>query len=63
MSQLERVNVSVDMVDGDRVKITYNIVKSKPKLPIRASKAVGSDAGEFIITRDTKGVIVSVVMR
>ena len=62
MSQFERVNVSLEVVEGERVKLNYTIAKMKPKLSgIRPTK-VGTNAGEFKITRDTKGDIVSVTM-
>jgi len=60
MSQLERVNVSLE-VDGEVVKLSYRIAKTKPKLPIRPTYKVGNEAGEFVVTRGPKGDIVSVV--
>jgi hypothetical protein len=60
MSQFERVNVSLE-VEGECVKLNYRIAKMKPKLPIRPACKKGDEAGEFVITRGTKGDIVSVV--
>jgi hypothetical protein len=60
MSQFERVNVSL-VVEGESVKLNYNIAKMKPKLPVRPTSNVGMDAGEFKVTRGTKGDIVSIV--
>ena len=60
MSQFERVNVSLE-VEGEGVKLNYRIVKMKPKLPFRPASKVGTEAGEFVITRGPKGQTVSAV--
>jgi len=60
MSQFERVNVSLE-VEGEGVKLNYRIAKMKPKLPFRPASKVGTEAGEFVITRGTKGDIVKMV--
>ena len=60
MSQVERVNVSLK-VEDEGVKLNNRIARMKPKLPFRPICKEGNEAGQFVITRGTKGDIVSVV--
>jgi hypothetical protein len=58
MSQVERVNVSLE-VEGESVKLNNRIARMKPKLPSRPICKEGNEAGCFEVTRGTKGDIVS----
>jgi hypothetical protein len=61
MSQFELVNVSLE-VEGESVKLNYRIAKRKPCIPgrVNINKAL-MNAGEFVLTKGTKGDIVSIV--